>query len=63
MTPGTVYIKSNTPADATDAMHMTRTPYHKVIGSLMYTAVATCPNISFAVSTLSQFLNNPGCAH
>ena len=29
----------------------------------MCTAVATCPNISFTVSMLSQFLENPGEAH
>ena len=29
----------------------------------MYASVATCPNITFAVSTLSQFLDNPGEAH
>ena len=30
----------------------------------MYASVATrCPNITFAASTLSQFLNNPGEAH
>jgi len=29
----------------------------------MYAAVATRPDIAFAVSTLSQFLDNPGEAH
>ena len=29
----------------------------------MYAAVATHPDISFTVSTLSQFLENPGEAH
>src|SRR5215471_6052514 len=29
----------------------------------MYTAVGTRPDISFAVSTLSQFLENPGQVH
>jgi len=29
----------------------------------MYTTVATRPNITFAVSTLSQFLDNPGDMH
>jgi len=31
--------------------------------TLMYTTVATRPDITFAISTLSQFLNNPGCIH
>jgi hypothetical protein len=29
----------------------------------MYVAIATHPDISFAVSCLSQFLENPGEAH
>ena len=29
----------------------------------MYAAIATHPNITFAVSSLSQFLNNLGDAH
>jgi hypothetical protein len=39
---------------------MRRVPYREAVGSLMYAAVGTQPDISFAVSTLSQFLDNPG---
>ena len=42
---------------------MKNTPYREAIGSLMYAAVATRPDIAYAVSTLSQFLNNPGVLH
>jgi len=34
-------------------------PYRAVIGSLMYLATGTRPDISYAVSTVSQELNNP----
>ncbi len=37
--------------------------YREAIGSLMYASVATRPDISFAVSTLSRFLEDPGNAH
>ncbi|MBW0505352.1 hypothetical protein O181_045067 [Austropuccinia psidii MF-1] len=37
--------------------------YRSVIGSLNYLSVATRPNISFAVSSLSQFLEKPGICH
>ena len=37
--------------------------YHSAIGSLMYAAIRTRPDISFAVQTLSQFMSNPGPAH
>ena len=36
---------------------------HKAIVSLMYAAIRTHLDISFAVTLLSQFLKSPGCAH
>ena len=37
--------------------------YSQIIGSLMYLASATRPDISFAVSKLSRFVSNPGDEH
>jgi hypothetical protein len=37
--------------------------YSQIIGSLMYLASATRPDISFAVSKLSRFVSNPGDVH
>ncbi|WVZ71715.1 hypothetical protein U9M48_020267 [Paspalum notatum var. saurae] len=37
--------------------------YSRIIGSLMYLASATGPDISFAVSKLSRFMSNPGTDH
>jgi hypothetical protein len=37
--------------------------YSQIIGSLMYLAGATRPDISFAISKLSRFTSNPGNAH
>ncbi|MBW0487894.1 hypothetical protein O181_027609 [Austropuccinia psidii MF-1] len=37
--------------------------YHSAIGSLSYLSTATRPDLSFAVSTLSQFLESPGIQH
>lgn len=31
-------------------------PYHRLVGLLMYLAIATCPDIAFAVGKLSQFI-------
>jgi len=42
---------------------MAKFPTKRLLGSLMYMSGATCPNISFAVSQLSQYLENPGEAH
>ena len=63
MVPSASYSKDDLPVSASDAAHMWRVPYHKGIGSLMYTSVVTQPDIMFAVSTLSQFLKNPEEAH
>ena len=42
---------------------MAKIPYREAIGSLMWEAIATRPDIAFAVSLLSQFLKNLGELH
>ena len=37
--------------------------YSQIIGSLMYLASATKPDISFVVCKLSRFVSNPGDDH
>ena len=37
--------------------------YQAAIGSLIYAAIATRPDISFAVALLSQFMSSPGLEH
>jgi hypothetical protein len=63
ITPGASLSKANAPSDDTEAALMKKVPSHEAIGSLMYATVTTCPNISFAVSALLQFLENPGQLH
>ncbi|TFY77263.1 hypothetical protein EWM64_g6750 [Hericium alpestre] len=63
MTPGLALSKDDCPETPADIARMKRVPYREAIGSLMYASVATRPDISFAVSLLSQFLDNPGEAH
>jgi hypothetical protein len=43
--------------------HTRRVLYREVIGSLTYASMAARPDITFAMSTLSQFLDNPGDVH
>ena len=38
-------------------------PYKEIIGSLMYVATATQPDIAFAVSALAQFAQDPARPH
>ncbi|KNZ52467.1 uncharacterized protein VP01_3563g3 [Puccinia sorghi] len=37
--------------------------YRQIVGLLNYLSVSTCPDIAFAMSQLSQFLESPGIAH
>jgi hypothetical protein len=63
MVPAVTYSKDDSPKNQVEAARMRKVPYREAIGSLMYAAIATRPDITFAVSTLSQFLDNPGEAH
>ena len=63
MLPGAMYSKKDSPTSPTDKARMKKVPYREAIGSLMYASVGTRPDITFAVSTLSQFLENPGEMH
>jgi len=40
-----------------------KTKFHKMIGSLIYASMMTCPDITYAVSTLSQYLKAPWTTH
>jgi hypothetical protein len=42
---------------------MAKFPYMVAVGSLMYMAMGTQPDIAFAVQWLSQYSSNPGCVH
>ena len=63
MDPGVHLSKSQSPAAEAEKDDMANVPYRELIGSLMYAAVATRPDIAYAVTALSQFLENPGRAH
>ena len=42
---------------------MQKVPYREAIGPLMYAAIGTRPDITYAITALSQYLQNPGCGH
>jgi hypothetical protein len=42
MVHGTTFTKEDLLSSPDEAMHMSKMPYHKAIGSLMYAAVAMC---------------------
>ena len=45
------------PTDPSTMEWMQCTPYHELMGFLNYLAIATCPDIAFAVSHLTSFLD------
>jgi hypothetical protein len=46
-----------------DIAKMKSVPYREAIGSLMYAAMGTRPDIAFATLTVAQFCENPGWVH
>ena len=51
------------PACAAKFAAMRDIPYHEAVSVLNWAALATRPDISFAVSTVAHFAPNPGPAH
>jgi hypothetical protein len=54
---------SMSPQSAVDAKFMKSVPYIQAVGALMYLAVATHPDIAFAVGVLAHFNKDPGLLH
>jgi hypothetical protein len=63
MDPTLCYSKTQCLETLEEKAQMKNIPYREAIGVLMYCAIATRPDISFAVALLSQFLENPGMIH
>jgi hypothetical protein len=65
-TPMEPHIKlssTQSPSSTHEFAAMRNIPYREAIGSLMYASLGTRPDITFAVSRLSKFLEKPGQAH
>lgn len=61
--PAVPLRKSQSPTTLADIAKMKNVPYREAVGSLMYAAMGTRPDIAFATSTVAQFLENPGWIH
>ena len=57
-TPLDSHVKLNIPSSSSPSPDVSNFPYAAVIGSLMYAAIATRPDISHAVQKLSQYTSN-----
>jgi len=61
--PGVQLTKADGPENEDDRVKMRSKPYRSLVGSLMYLACGTRPDIAIAVAKLSRFLENPGQKH
>jgi hypothetical protein len=61
--PSAPLSKTQSPSKLEDIAKMKNVPYREAVGSLMYAAMGTRPDIAFATSTVAQFSENPGWAH
>ena len=60
---GAALTREQAPATDVDQGFMANKPYREVLGSIMYAQIATQPDLSYAVSTLSKFALNPRKPH
>ena len=63
MDPTTCLTTDQSPASTIEHAIMCDKPYHKVVGALNWAALATRPNIAFAVGTVMRFTANSKIAH
>ena len=63
MDPDHLLSKDQCPKTKEEFEDMRDVPYRRAIGLLMYASTGTRPDIAFPVSTLSQFMSNPGRPH
>lgn len=55
--------KGMSPKNQKEMEEMENVPYQEAVGSLLYAAQSTRPDIAFAVNAVSRYNNNPGKAH
>jgi hypothetical protein len=60
---GNSLSKSDCPTSPTAIAAMKLKPYRSAVGAIMYAMLGTRPDITFAITALSQFNSNPGEVH
>ena len=63
MDTGQKFMKDSCPVSDEEKEQIKNVQYRRLIGKLIYLAVAKRPDISYAVSVMSKFLSNPGRVH
>ena len=59
MEPGAILTKDRSPSTTSQTDEMQRVPYAEAIGSILWPAMISRPDITFAVGILAQFIQNP----
>ena len=63
MVTGATFSTADSPSTPMQVARMRGIPYAEVISSILWPVVISRPDAAFAVSTLLQFIQNPGPAH
>ena len=63
MVTGATFSTADSPSTPTQVVCMRGIPYVEAIGSVLWPVIVSQPDAAFAVSTLSQFIQNPRPAH
>ncbi|RAN69375.1 hypothetical protein B5P42_31195 [Bacillus sp. SRB_331] len=61
--PGVHLSSLSSPSESEDVLAMKQVPYGELVGSLIWLASNTRPDISTAVGSLCRFISNPGRPH
>ena len=63
MVTSATFSTADSPLTPIQVAHMHRIPYTEAIGSVLWPVTISWPDAAFAVSILSQFVQNPGPTH
>jgi hypothetical protein len=63
MDPGASLSSDQSPSTPEEIEEMRTVPYISAVGSLIYLAIATRPDIAYSVGVLARFNTNPGKLH
>jgi len=63
MNPSMHFSTSQSPKTTQEFAKMKDKPYCEAVGSLMYASLGTRPDITYAVSVLLKYADNPGLVH